>query len=902
MIAIRTRSAWILATAIHTALGLSVAGCGGDNSTGVSASNVNAADAGSSNPGTNTNTNSGTNSTIGNNTGSNSNTGNTGNNGSSNGGSGDTQTSSTPLKYDVQLTRTGLGVPHINAKDFGSMGYGLGYAFAEDNLCVFLDDLVTIRGERSRYFGPDGTYKIEANDSVADNVSSDFFWKSILTDSVWQKTRDKTLPDYQNVVAGYVDGFNRYISELKSGAYPGRHQACANGQWLQPITAADMYRRFVRLSVLASSSVFVKEIGNAQPPGALPLVGQAPVTPAGRHGVSSKPPTPLMMAKALKSGPNPLASLQTHDQFGSNMYGFGSKGTESGQSMIYGNPHFPWKGTERLYLSHMTIPGKIDIMGVGLYGVPAVLIGFNQNVAWSHTVSTAYRFTFYQLQVNPQNPTQYKYEGKYRDMTKVPLSIQVKNPDGSLKTMTRTLYKSHFGPMITLSASGVPVLGWNNAIAYTMRDANLENDRLINQFARWNQAANLTDFIKIHKEVLGVPWVNTVASGPGQPAYYGDITVVPNVPDSKVKACQSQPIATVLSQIAPGLPVLDGSKASCEWGNDPDAPAPGIFGASHLPTLIRDDYVHNCNDSYWLTNPAQPVTGYARIIGDEKTPRSLRTRQCILQAERRLAGTDGLPGNKFNMSNLQQIALSSQILSADLARDTVVNTICKLPALINSQGSPVQTQAACDVLKNWDRRANLNSVGAHVWREFWQRASTNPGGLPIAPPSQLPVLWTTTFNANEPYTTPRDLNPVNPSIYLAFADAITAINAAGIPMNQSFDKVQSSGVHINSRIPIFGGTDNEGAFTVVSTPPLSKDGYKVEFGNSYIQTVTWTQGDNPRPIAEAMLTYSLSTDPASPYYDNYTKVYSQKQWQRLPFETSEIVQQKVVSTRLTAAQ
>lgn len=64
-----------------------------------------------------------------------------------------TNTSETAgLKYDVSITRTTYGVPHIRAKDYGSLGYGQGYAFAQDNLCVFLEDLLTIRGERSRFW------------------------------------------------------------------------------------------------------------------------------------------------------------------------------------------------------------------------------------------------------------------------------------------------------------------------------------------------------------------------------------------------------------------------------------------------------------------------------------------------------------------------------------------------------------------------------------------------------------------------------------------------------------------------------------------------------------------------------------------------------------------------------
>ncbi|MFG3685533.1 hypothetical protein [Micromonospora sp. NPDC047740] len=55
--------------------------------------------------------------------------------------------------------------------------------------------------------------------------------------------------------------------------------------------------------------------------------------------------------------------------------------------------------------------------------------------------------------------------------------------------------------------------------------------------------------------------------------------------------------------------VLDGSRSACELGRDPDAAVPGIFGPAHLPTLVRNDYVTNSNDSYRLANPQQPLEG-----------------------------------------------------------------------------------------------------------------------------------------------------------------------------------------------------------------------------------------------------------------------------------------------------
>src|SRR5262249_61958664 len=89
----------------------------------------------------------------------------------------------------------------------------------------------------------------------------------------------------------------------------------------------------------------------------------------------------------------------------------GSRATATGSGMLLGNPHFPWLGPERLYQAHLMIPGKVNVSGGSLYGVPLILIGHTDNLAWSHTVSTAYRFTPFQETVNPLNPTQYLYDG-----------------------------------------------------------------------------------------------------------------------------------------------------------------------------------------------------------------------------------------------------------------------------------------------------------------------------------------------------------------------------------------------------------------------------------------------------------------------------------------------------------
>jgi acyl-homoserine-lactone acylase len=50
----------------------------------------------------------------------------------------------------VTVTRDSAGIPHIVARTFTALGYGEGYVFAQDNLCTFANDVVTVEGDRSK--------------------------------------------------------------------------------------------------------------------------------------------------------------------------------------------------------------------------------------------------------------------------------------------------------------------------------------------------------------------------------------------------------------------------------------------------------------------------------------------------------------------------------------------------------------------------------------------------------------------------------------------------------------------------------------------------------------------------------------------------------------------------------
>ena len=88
-------------------------------------------------------------------------------------------TSAESLSRAVTVTRDSAGVAHIVAKNFTALGYGEGYAFAQDNLCTFANDMVTVEGERSKYFGAEGLSVNYAAGVSCTNLDSDLYWRYV---------------------------------------------------------------------------------------------------------------------------------------------------------------------------------------------------------------------------------------------------------------------------------------------------------------------------------------------------------------------------------------------------------------------------------------------------------------------------------------------------------------------------------------------------------------------------------------------------------------------------------------------------------------------------------------------------------------------------------------------------
>jgi len=753
--------------------------------------------------------------------------------------------------YRAEIVWTEYGIPHVAAADWGGLGYGQGYAYAQQNFCVTMKEAVRANGESARYLGDEGS------------LENDFVWKLYNSDERIRATFIEGGSDrFLAMNRGFAAGMNRYLRETGVDGLPRGEEGCRGAEWVREITLMDMGRINHRTVLRGSGAALAPLMVAARPPAGGVAAGRFRAGRPGdlRRGLSALGP----------AGIRERLGLPRAEALGSNAYAIGGDASRTNSGLLFGNPHFPWRGIDRFWMSHIAIPGEMDAMGATLHGIPGVLLGFNRDVAWSHTVSTADRFTFHELTLNPDNPLEYIRDGETVALEPVTVRAEFVSDAGEVETAEHTFYLSRFGPVVDLGALSPLLRGWplftGTVIAY--RDINLENFRHGETAFNMGAATNLAEF----REAIGVasnPWTNTIAADRFGDAFYGDISAVPHVDAAKLENCVRGTIAPVLLQ--QGFVMLDGSDSACDLGSDEDGAVPGVFGYGSLPKLETREYAANANDSYWLSNPRNLLTGFPAVIGREEVEQSYRTRLAFVQAEERLAGTDGLGEPGFTNENLREILRSARNYPAELVNDDLVG-LCEGVDWSAFSASPEAVARACEILADWDKRHTVDSVGGHIFFEFWRLVWREAS------------IWAVPFDPADPVGTPRTLNVGEPEVVAllrrSLANGVRVLLDNGIPLDAPWGEVQFDERN-GERIPIHGASGAM-AFSVITSELVRGEGYSdITHGNSYIQTVSWDESDCPD--ANAILTYSQSTDPASEHYADATGLYSRGGWIDMPF-------------------
>ncbi|GAA2567874.1 penicillin acylase family protein [Streptomyces roseoviolaceus] len=735
---------------------------------------------------------------------------------------------------------TEYGIPHILAKNYTDLGFGTGWAQAADEVCTLADGFVTLRGERSRHFGAD-TAADGALSGARTNLASDLYFRGVRESRTVEKVLAEPAPvgpsrEVRGMMRGWAAGYNAWLKKNKT-----TDPACAGASWVRPVTELDVAARGLALASISGEGRFVDTITTAKPPTGATSAGSGP---------SSRQPDAKAVAKAADE-------LWGDPGMGSNAVAFRGDTTANGSGLLLGNPHYPWEGGRRFWQSQQTIPGELNVSGGSLLGTPAISVGFNAQVAWSHTVSTGIPASFHRLNLDPADPTAYLVDGKPERMRKRTVTVAVK--DGA--PVTRTQWWTRYGPVVTSLNSQVP-LPWTSTTAYALYDPNASNLRFSDTSLGFSKARSTDEVLASLARHQGIPWVNTIAADRAGHSLYTQSQVLPRITDGLAERCSTELGRTTYP--ASGIAILDGSRGDCALGSDPDAVGPGIFGPARMPTLKNAPYVENSNGTAWMTNADRPITGYERVFGTVGTQLGLRTRGGI---EDVAAMADK---GRLTVRDLQRQQFANRVPAGDLAAEEVALACAALPGgtATGSDGKPVDVSEACGVLKTWDRTMDTGSRGALLFDRFWRRLEQ------AVPAGQL---WKVPFSAADPVRTPNTLNTDAPGLATALADTVAELRAAGIALDAPLGAHQFV-VRDGKRLPVPGGAGQLGVWNVIQpTWDAAGGGYtEVPFGSSHLQAVGW---DGSRcPVARTLLTYSQSSNPESPHFSDQTRLFSGEKW------------------------
>jgi len=744
--------------------------------------------------------------------------------------------------YEATIRVTSYGIPHIMAENWGDLGFGYGYQFASDNLCVFAKHVVRVNGQMAKHFGRN-------NEHLANDALLGFFGReSIIRMGLLQV--DQRMAD---VSEGYAAGYNHYLENIPAG----RHESCADAKWLRPIDRFDVFRMSIYITLLASFSD--------------PRIANAVLA--------------LGMDEQSNSDNLRANNFKWSESMGSNSYALGSEVTQTGKAMLLGNPHYPWRGSRRFYQVHMTIPGEMNVMGITILGSSLINVGFTEQLAWTHTVSNANRFTLYELDLSDQDRDVYFFDRKRFRIRSIPVAIEVKEDDGTLTKETIKLNFSRYGLLLDagILLGDDTLKGWPNkdGKVFAIRDVAMENTRVGDTLVGMLTATSFDNFLNAIKDNLGLSFINTIAVNSNGEAFYGDYSTIPYLTDEQLLDCQPSETGKALNLSSvdilrnpAGIPVLSGNRSECDWIVDPTSPQEGLIPGEKLASIRTTQYASNSNDSYWLTNLDRPLTGYLKVMGGEDYQVSLRSQLALLQIKQRLNGTDGIDDNPlFSVKNLQAVTLAARNLAGEWFLGDLLSMCDEYQDELTEKAT-----RACRVLSRWDMKTNIDSIGNQVFYLFWQKAR------------KIDNLHILPFDPEKPLDTPRGLNIKDRDTRLQLIQsldyAVDVFDDNLLPLDAKWGDLQYE-IRNGKKIPLFGGGFDAGNFSAMRAKLTKGEGWsEILHGNSYIQTVTW---NDDGVVAEGILSYSQSSDPASPHYQDQTELYSEKKWVKLPFTEEEIL-------------
>lgn len=470
-----------------------------------------------------------------------------------------------------------------------------------------------------------------------------------------------------------------------------------------------------------------------------------------------------------------LSSLQQWQQGGSNAWAIAPSQTENNRALLLINPHLPWGDRFLFYEAQITSP-NIDAYGCTLVGMPMLVMGFNNNLGWAHTINQHNGWGLYELTLTPDKG--YEWDGEVRPLEVTQKLIKVKQKDGKVGEQLITITRSIHGAILTQKG--------NKALA--LRVAGLDASGIIKQYWQMLQAENLASF-ETALQQLQIPMFTVL---------YGD---------------RDGQIMHLFNGIVPQRPLGD-------WQTWLD-PVPGntaatLWTATHpysdLPKVVNPEtgWLQNANDPPWTTT-------FPQALDANNYPAYLSSQLMNLRAQRSVELlTQNLP---LSLDKMIVAKFDTRLAVADRFLDDLI-------AASRQYGGEL-AQKAIAVLQAWDRQTEAESRGAVLFAKWAQEM--NFRFMPD------PEVVAATWQSDKPLTTPDGL--ANPAEAIATLETVAQqiqdnYGSLDVPWGEVYR------LQLGDRdLPARGASGDLGAFSVLQFSATESGQYRGSAGDTFIAAV-----------------------------------------------------------------
>jgi len=322
-------------------------------------------------------------------------------------------------------------VPHIFADSDGDLAMAQGYVTARDRLWQMETQARATAGRLAQILGP----------RVLDR---DRYQRRLGIVEAAQRGLDaaRSVPETRVDLESYALGVNAYISQLDPREWPLEYKLLDYGpeEWM-PLNSVLVIKMMAWMlagrhddlrmtnAVERLGHDVVADLFPAFPADLEPVIPSGTTWPVGRSGPRHSLPR--------------TGTVESDDARGSNNWVVSGGRTDSGYPILANDPHLSLSLPSVWYEIQLVSP-SVKVYGVSLPGVPGVVIGHNEDIAWGMTNGAADVVDWYELELRGESRQEYRHGEAWKPLRQVVEEIAVRGAD----TVTDTVLYTHHGPVV----------------------------------------------------------------------------------------------------------------------------------------------------------------------------------------------------------------------------------------------------------------------------------------------------------------------------------------------------------------------------------------------------------------------------------------------------------------------